>query len=267
MVFIKNQSCFFRWYYSFCSSAITAGSIFSPPLHTPHPHFTLVLRHTRFASFGAHRGVAACFIARRSLNPHPWLLLPPYKPQYGIHLRSYIFWKGAIATECSARLLVARASRGVTLFVKTLPLRSCSVHFAHYVDCCPHSSFSNLLFRYIHTAPLYQGQKSGSARLHVPFSLITLLALIPNHYNFHQPSLRIATKFALHFVSTRTFQSPNVPFAQFHLCYSLHQAFASAPTHKQKDAPPQLITVAVRRTRKLMLSSATTLAPLAAARA
>ena len=50
---------------------------FSPPLHTPHPHFTLPLLHTRCASFGAQRGVAACFAAHRSLNPHPWLLLPP----------------------------------------------------------------------------------------------------------------------------------------------------------------------------------------------
>ena len=53
---------------------------FSPPLHTPQPHFTLPLLHTRCASFGAHRGVAACFVAHRSLNPHPWLLLPPLIP-------------------------------------------------------------------------------------------------------------------------------------------------------------------------------------------
>ena len=74
---LKKISTFWRFAYG---SSFPKGSIFSPPLHTPQPHFTLPLLHTRFASFGAHRGVAACFVAHRSLNPHPWLLLPPLIP-------------------------------------------------------------------------------------------------------------------------------------------------------------------------------------------
>ncbi len=74
---LKKISTFWRFAYG---SSFPKGSIFSPSLHTPQPHFTLPLLHTRFASFGAHRGVAACFVAHRSLNPHPWLLLPPLIP-------------------------------------------------------------------------------------------------------------------------------------------------------------------------------------------
>jgi hypothetical protein len=48
-------------------------------IHTnlSHPQKISNKKPLQTAPFGAHRGVAACFATRRSLNPHPWLLLPP----------------------------------------------------------------------------------------------------------------------------------------------------------------------------------------------
>lgn len=74
------------------------------------------------------------------------------------------------------------------------------------------------------------------------------------------PSLLRTSQQSVHY------KFPSVPFA-IPLLSSLHEALAQTDTHKQKDAPPRLRPVGVTRTRDLVLPSATTLAPLATARA
>jgi len=96
---LKKISTFWR---SACGSSFSKGSIFfatlahtaatlhsSAPAHyasSSHMIKVLGINNPRsdpdqitspVASFGAHRGVAACFAPHRSLNPHPWLHLPP----------------------------------------------------------------------------------------------------------------------------------------------------------------------------------------------
>lgn len=151
--------------------------------------------------------------------------LAPLNPDIEFANAHTFFLRGQPPLIVSARLLVARAKRGVTLFVNPPPCRYCSAHSTHYV-CCRPSFFGTTTscVRSIHTAPLYHGK-----------------SLIPLVIPFH-PSLITLTS-------------------------SLHQALAQTDTHKQKDAPPLLKSVGVTRTRDLVLPSATTLAPLATARA
>jgi hypothetical protein len=95
---LKKISTFWRFA---CGSSLSKGSFFfatlagtastlsscAPAHSAPVPPICNVmgLNHPtafpvtvkKVASFGAHRCVAACFVAQRSLNPHAWLLLPP----------------------------------------------------------------------------------------------------------------------------------------------------------------------------------------------
>jgi len=111
----------------------------------------------------------------------PVATLAPLNPDIEFANAHTFFLRGQPPLIVSARLLVARAKRGVTLFVNPPPCRYCSAHSTHYV-CCRPSFFGTTTscVRSIHTAPLYHGK--SLIPLVIPFhpSLITLQALFPN---------------------------------------------------------------------------------------
>lgn len=78
-------------------SACRRQSISLPSNHNPNtnPYHLLLNRSVWCSSW---RGCLFC--CTQSLNPHPWLLLPPSKPQYRIRYAHTFFMKGATATHC-----------------------------------------------------------------------------------------------------------------------------------------------------------------------
>lgn len=93
----------------------------------------------------------------------PVATLAPFNPDIEFANAHTFFLRGQPPLIVSARLLVARAKRGVSLFVNPPPCRYCSAHSTH-------------------TAPLYHGK--SLIPLVIPFhpSLITLQALFPNRW-------------------------------------------------------------------------------------
>ena len=146
-----------------------------------------LLRSGRCSSW---RGCLFCYT--RSLNPHPWLLLPPVTPlKYS--LRSFICYKGATATESFARLLVARAYQGVTLFVTLIC--SCSAHSfkkQHYT----HSSFRHCFLTSIAQHRCIPRQSLRSFRQLAPFRSFTKRSFIyKTNTQKNQKAFAIAAKF------------------------------------------------------------------------
>ncbi len=147
--------------------------------------------------------------------------LAPFNPNIEFATLIHLFLRGQPPLIVSARLLVARAKRGVTLFVNPPPWRYCSAHSTHYV-CCRPSFFGTTTscVRSIHTAPLYHGK--SLIPLVIPFhpSLITLQALSPNYYPINQScsaSLRILQPSLLRTsLQYEPNKAPCVSFAQFH---------------------------------------------------
>lgn len=96
-----------------------SGSIFSTPLHIPHPQS--LLRSSRCSS------CRVCLFYCMTLTRSSLVALSaPLESPLRYSLRSYIFYKG-VQTPLSvcARLRVARAARLVTLFVDTPSLIYC----------------------------------------------------------------------------------------------------------------------------------------------
>jgi len=95
--------------------------------HNPKTDTQQGILSNRSVWCSAWRGYLFC--CTHSLNPHPWLLLPPLTP-ISNSLRSYIFYKGAIATHCFCSPAGRSGYAGCHTFCRCTapPLLQCSFH-------------------------------------------------------------------------------------------------------------------------------------------
>ena len=110
---------------------------FQPPLHTTQPHVTLALQPTPLRSVWCSAWRGCLFCCTTLAQSSPVATLAPLNPDIEFANAHTFFLRGQPPLIVSARLLVARAKRGVTLFVNPPPCRYCSAHSTHYVCCRP----------------------------------------------------------------------------------------------------------------------------------
>jgi len=108
------------------------GNFFRCPCRLTHAHLPIALRPTSLRFVWCSWLRACLFCYTRSLNPHPWLLLPPETPN-----RSNIFFSGV---SRHSLFLLACWSLGLIGLSQFLPLfRRLCPPFLSFVPCAPHS--------------------------------------------------------------------------------------------------------------------------------
>ena len=108
------------------------GNFFRCPCRLTHAHLPIALRPTSLRFVWCSWLRACLFCYTRSLNPHPWLLLPPKTPN-----RSNHFLSGG---SRHSLFLLACWSLGLIGLSQFLPLfRRLCPPFLLFVPCAPHS--------------------------------------------------------------------------------------------------------------------------------
>lgn len=106
----------------------------------------------------------------------------PLNPDIEFASLMHLFIRGQPPLIVSARLLVARATRDVTLFVNPPPCRYCSAHSTLYVCCRPSCFGTTTSFVRFHShRTAVSRQELNSARHPVPSFAHYTTGAFPNH--------------------------------------------------------------------------------------